>query len=211
MSPQKPEVILYELGPSRSARARWILLEAGISYESRGNCVEILGSEELNRVHPLGKLPAAIINGQPLFESGAIVTAIADLVPEKELIAAPGTWARNLHYQWSYFAQTEMEPFAQSIETNTLDFILPKSRHVPAILEQNALFYQKGARVLDTFLSEHDFLVEDRFSATDIIVGYTILFGEELSLIDEFPALKAYLKRLRMREHCTLPLPPEEA
>ena len=94
-----PSIKLFELGPTRSARVRWTLLEAGLAYESVGNRVQIIGSDELRNIHPLGKLPAAIIDGKPLFESAAIVTAIADLVPEKNLIAKAGTWSRNLHYQ----------------------------------------------------------------------------------------------------------------
>lgn len=92
-----PEIKLYELGPTRSARCRWALLEAGLEYESVGNDPSIIGSDELRDVHPLGKLPAAIIDGKPLFESAAIATAVADLVPEKELIAPPGSWSRALH------------------------------------------------------------------------------------------------------------------
>ncbi|MDJ0704012.1 MAG: glutathione S-transferase N-terminal domain-containing protein [Leptolyngbyaceae cyanobacterium MO_188.B28] len=106
-----PSIKLFELGPTRSARVRWTLLEAGLEYESIGNRVEVIGSEELQRIHPLGKLPAAIIDGQPLFESAAIATAIADLAPEKDLVAKPGTWARNLHYQWVCFVLTEMEAY----------------------------------------------------------------------------------------------------
>ena len=78
-----PSIKLFELESTRSARVRWTLLEAELVYESVGNSVEVFGSEELRSVHPLGKLPAAIIDGKPLFESAAIVTAVADLVPEK--------------------------------------------------------------------------------------------------------------------------------
>lgn len=76
----KPDIRLFELGPTRSARVRWALLEAGLEFESIGNEVSIIGSDELRAVHPLGKLPAILIDDQPLFESGAILTAIADLV-----------------------------------------------------------------------------------------------------------------------------------
>jgi glutathione S-transferase len=93
---------------------RWMLLEAELPYDSVGNSVEVFRSAELHKIHPLGKLPAAIIDGKPLFESAAIVTAIADLVPQKALIAGPGTWSRNLHYQWVCFALTEMEPYLHS-------------------------------------------------------------------------------------------------
>lgn len=199
-----PSIQLFELAPTRSARARWALLESGLAYASLGNRVDIIGSDELRRVHPLGKLPAVIIDGKPLFESGAIVTAIADLAPEKELIARPGTWSRNLHYQWMCFALTEMEPYVHSTEINSLDFVLPQSEHVPAIIGQNAMMYKRAAAVLEDVLAKADYLIENRFSATDIIVGYTVSWGQEQGLLSGFPHLISYLERLLGREHCTL-------
>jgi len=201
---RRPHIQLFELGPTRSARCRWTLLEAGLEYESIGNRTDIIGSEELRRVHPLGKLPAAIIDGKPLFESAAIATAIADLAPEKNLVARPGTWARSLHDQWVCFALAEMECWVWSTEINSMDFVFPKDRHVPAIIEQNATMFRRSAAALDTVLSKSSYLVEDRFTVTDIIMGYTVNFGHEQGLVREFPNLMAYLQRLYRREHCTL-------
>lgn len=198
------KIKLFELGPTRSGRARWTLLEAGLDYESIGNSVEILGSDELRKVHPLGKLPAAIIDGQPLFESAAIVTAIADLVPEKALVARPGTWSRYLHYQWVSFALSEMEAFVQSNEINSIDFILPEEQRVPEIIEQNSMLYRKGAAVLDDVLGNTKYLVDDRFSVTDIFVGYTVNWGHEGGLLNDCRNLQAYLDRLMERDYCTL-------
>jgi glutathione S-transferase len=201
---RKPSIKLFELGPTRSARCRWTLLEAGLEYESIGNRPDIIGSEELRKVHPLGKLPAAIIDGRPLFESAAISTAIADLVPEKDLVAKPGTWSRALHDQWVCFALTEMEPWVSSTELNSLDFVLSKDQHVPAIIQQNSMMFRRSAAALEEVLGRTAYLVEGRFTVTDIIVGYTINFGHEQGLVSEFPNLMAYLKRLYQREHCTL-------
>ena len=199
-----PSIKLFELGPTRSARCRWTLQEAGLEYQSIGNAADIIGSEELKKIHPLGKLPAALIDGRPLFESAAISTAIADLVPEQDLVAKPGTWSRALHDQWVCFALTEMEPWAWSTELNSMDFVLPKSQHVPAIIEQNAMMYKRSAAALEAVFAETDYLIENRFTVTDIIVGYTINFGREQDLLSEFPNLLAYLERLFQREHCTL-------
>ena len=199
-----PVIKLFELGPTRSARCRWTLQEAGLEYESMGNAPEIIGSEELKKIHPLGKLPAAIIDGRPLFESAAIATAIADLVPEQDLVAKPGTWSRALHDQWVCFALTEMEPWVWSTELNSVDFLLPKSQHVPAIIEQNAMMFKRSAAALDAVLGNANYLIEGRFTVTDIIVSYTINFGREQDLLGEFPNLLAYLERLLKREHCAL-------
>lgn len=42
------------------------------------------------------------------------------------------------------------------------------------------------------------------FSVTDILVSYTVNWGYDDGLIDDFPNLMAYLERLHEREHCTL-------
>ena len=200
----QPKIQLYELGPTRSARCRWTLLEAGLEYESIGNRPEIIGSEELLEVHPLGKLPAALIDGKPVFESAAIAAAIADLVPEKKLIAEPGTWSRVQHDQWVLFALTEMEAWAWTAELNTMDFVFPEEEHVPGIVAQSEILYKRSAQALDRYLGTTPYLVEGRFTVADIIVGYTLSFGEELRWIHEFSNLNAYMARLHEREHCTL-------
>jgi len=195
---------LYELGPTRSARCRWALLEAGLEYESLGNDPAIIGSDELKRIHPLGKLPAAIIDDKPLFESAAIAAAIADLVPDKRLIAPPGSWSRSLHDQWVAFALTEMEPWCWTAELNTMDFVIPEDRHVKAIIPQCEMLYRRSAAALDVALADTLYLVDGRFSVTDIIVGYTLNFGEETGWNAGFENLAIYLERLFARPHCTL-------
>ncbi len=200
----QPAIKLYELAPTRSARCRWTLLEAGLEFQSVGNDPSIIGSDELRRLHPLGKLPVAVIDGKPLFESAAISAAIADLVPERRLIAAPGTWSRALHDQWVMFALTELEPWVWTAELNTLDFVLPKDQHVPEIVPQCRRMFSRAAAALDLELSNSPYLVESRFTVADIIVGYTLNFGAEFGWIDGFPHLHAYLERLFEREHCTL-------
>ena len=132
----------------------------------------------------------------------AIVAAIADPTPEKELITRPGTWARTLHEQWVFFALTEMESWLTFAEYNTLDFVLPVEQHVPAILPQTRMFFKRSAAALDTVLADTPFLVEGRFTVTDIIVGYTVNWGAEQGWIDDCPNLIAYLKRLYGRELC---------
>jgi glutathione S-transferase len=91
-----------------------------------------------------------------------------------------------------------------STELNSLDFVIPKERHVPAIVAQNAAMFRQSAAALNAVLGETPYLVEGRFTVTDIIVGYTINFGDEQGLVSEFPNLVAYLERLYRREHCTL-------
>ena len=69
--------------------------------------------------------------------------------------------------------------WVSSTEINSIDFVLPPDQHVPAIIDQNNAMFGRSAAALDGVLSEVDYLVENRFSVTDIIVGYTLNFAEE--------------------------------
>lgn len=198
------DIVLYELAPTRSLKCRWILQEAGLPFESRGNDAAIFGSDELRAVQPLGRLPAAIIDGRPLFESSAIVTAIADLVPEANLIARPGTWPRHLHDQWTSFAHTELECWAWTAMLNTFDFLRPKAQHVAAIVPQMKINFSQGAAAVDRILANADFINGDSFSATDINVSYGLYLGAMVGFLDEAPNARNYLDRLRERGHCTM-------
>lgn len=195
------DITLYEYGPSRSKQVRWALLECGLEFKSIGG-LEILHSEELNKVNPMGKVPAVVIDGKPLFEAAAICTYLADLVPEKELIAPSGTRERALHMQWVSFALTEMEAYLWSNARNT--FVLPKEQRVTALFDQNNAAFVHAARVLDKVLEKNDYLVGDRFSVTDILVGFTLNWGHGAGLLNDMPNLQKYLARLKERPHCTL-------
>ena len=195
------DITLYEYGPSRSKQARWTLQELGLEFKSVEG-LEILHSDELNQVSPLGKVPAVVIDGEPLFESAAICTYLADLVPEKGLIAPSGTRERALHLQWVSFALTELEAYVWSNARNT--FVLPEEQRITALFEQNNKEFKHAASVLDDVLSSADYLVGDKFSVTDILVGFTVNWGNLAGLLLQTPNLQRYLERLKERPHCTL-------
>ena len=192
---------LYEYGPSRSKQARWALLELGLEFRAVGD-INILHSEELKKVNPMGKVPAVVINGEPLFEAAAICTHLADLAPEKGLIAPSGTRERALHLQWVSFALTEMEAYLWSNARNT--FVLPEEQRVTALFEQNNKAFLHAAKVLEKEFENREYMVGNQFSVTDILVGFTLNWGKGTGLLETFPNLLAYFDRLKGRPHCTL-------
>jgi glutathione S-transferase len=193
-------ITLYELQPTRSARVRWTLLELGAAYESvEGR--EVFASPELREIHPLGKLPALRADGRPLFESAAICNWLADSHPEAGLIAPSGTWARALHDQWTAFTLSEIEAFIWHTARNL--FVLPEEERVPAVYPQNEAAAKRGLAVLDDHLRDRDWMVEDRFSVTDIFVGYTAWWGHWQGMTADLPHVAAYVERLQSRPLCT--------
>ena len=196
------DIKLFEFGPTRSARCRWTLLEAGLDFESFDKGADTVRAPELAEVHPIPKVPAAVFDGRPLFESAAIATYIADLVPERKLISPSGTWERAQHDQWTSYVLTEMEAWLWSSALNS--FILPEEKRLDAVHEQNAALFKRGAGGMDAALAEADYLVDNRFTVTDIIAGYTVNWARRRGHLDDFANLQSYLARLFEREHCTL-------
>jgi glutathione S-transferase len=193
-------ITLYELQPTRSARARWTLLELGVSFESiEGR--EVFAMPELAEIHPLSKLPALRDAGRPLFESAAICNWLADSHPEAGLIAPSGTWARALHDQWVAFTLSEIEAFLWHTARNL--FVLPEEERVPAVYPQNEAAAKRGLAVLDAHLRDKDWLVEDRFSLTDIFTGYATCWAQWEGMTADLPNVTAYVERLQARPLCT--------
>ncbi len=195
-------ITLYEMGSSRSLRCRWTLKEAGIQYNSI-NDRSLLRSDELKKIHPLGKMPAALIDGRPLFESSAICDYIADQAKEINLIAKSGTWSRALHDQWVMFNYTELEAWLWSSAVNS--FVLPEHERVPECIPQNAKMFKKAAYSIEKHLADYDYFIENRFTVTDIIIGYTLNWARRIKLVKDFKKINQYLERLYQREHCELP------
>jgi len=195
------KVVLYESGTTRSARCRWTLLEAGVTFESISKS-GLSDGDKLRAFHPLAKLPIAIIDDAPLFESAAICTYIADQFPDAGLIASPGSWARAQHDQWVSFALTEMEAWLWNTAVNS--FVLPPEKRIAVGFAQNEEMFKRSARALNSVMSDREYLVNNTFSVTDIIVGWTINWGRRQGLLNGLEGLQSYLKRLLSRPNCAL-------
>ncbi len=87
------------------------------------------------------------------------------------MIPNAGSWSRDLHNQWVCFVLSELEPFVQPTEINSMDFVLPSEQHVPAIIPQNNMLYIRAAAALEGHFSKHEYLVDDPFSAADIVLA----------------------------------------
>ena len=62
----------------------------------------------------------------------------------------------------------------------------------------------RTAAVVDHALENDDWLVDNRFSVTDIIMGFTISWANYYKLIEPFVNLQNYLDRLYEQPNCTL-------
>jgi len=195
---------LYGFGPSRSQRCEWALSELGLEY-TLVNVIEggLLNEPEFKKINPFGAMPAIDIDGKTLFESAAICTYLADLHPEKSLIGASGSWERALHDQWVSYTLANMEAWLWSIAKQKMRY--PEEKRVPAVIPSNVEEFRDAASVLDGIFAESEYLIGEKFSMIDVILGYTVNWARKAKLLEGFENLQAYNKRLLQRNTCPIP------
>ncbi len=98
---------LFYSPKAQSIVAQVALEEAGLEHTLH----KVSIAEGLHRTpeylarNPAGRVPTLLVDGKPLSETHAILSFIADAVPEKHLLPPVGSFARAQAHQWlSYLA-----------------------------------------------------------------------------------------------------------
>ena len=195
------EITLFGTGSNRSARVAWTLAELGItaeiiSYEG------MIGGPVLKKMHPLGKIPAAYINGSPLFESTAICQYLCGITEGQTLLAREGSLQRGLHDQWTSFSQSEIENYLWNNFQLRRSF--PESEHFSAALRFNNGAITRGLVVMEQHLMDREFILGDSFSLADILVGWTVNWARKSDFLIDTPNLDRYLQALFQRSNIKL-------
>lgn len=100
-------LIVHHLNNSRSQRLLWLLEELGVPYDivRYQRQATMLAPPELRAIHPLGKSPVIIDNGNTIAESGAIIDYVIDTYGEGRLIPPPKTPERLRYTYWLHYAE----------------------------------------------------------------------------------------------------------
>jgi glutathione S-transferase len=190
---------LYHQPRSRSARVLWLAEEAGAPIDVVVIAREEKSTDDYRKMHPLGRSPAYVEEGGPVFESAALVLHLADRHPEAGLIAPPGSHERALQYQWAFFAMTELEsPLVDAARQMWKDSGDPDAEIIKAAVAR----FEKGAEVVEATLDGGDHLVPGGFSVADVLVGGVLGFARRAEIAELSPALTAYVDGLEARPAC---------
>ena len=180
-------------------RVHWVLREVGAEFESV--IVDLTKGEHKTpkflAINPYGKLPVLEDNGNFISESAAITTYIAEKHPEKKLIPRAQTIQRAQYYQWMCFCIAEMEPHLWSIRKHMI--IYPKKQRSLDAIKLAKQEYINAVTVIDKHLENREYMINDHFSAADIIICYDLFWAESLKLLKGFPGLSEYKARLQKR------------
>jgi glutathione S-transferase len=186
---------LYEFAPTRSIRVRWTLQELGVDYESI--TVNLLAGEhrrsEFLRINPAGKVPVLVDGDLVLSESVAIVLYLADKYSNSDLLPTDLKERAQVN-RWLLFAATELEQPLWRISRHTM--LYPEERRLPEDVILAGEDFKAMAFVLEEHMHGRQFLVGDHVTVADFVTAYTLDWANEDQLMDEFPQLLAYMKRM---------------
>jgi len=190
---------LYYAPQTRAVRPRWLLEEIGAPYTlvrldmSKGEHK----TPEYVKIHPHGAVPALVDGKVTMFESAAICAYLADKFPEKRLAPPVGSPARAPYYQWIIYSMATLEPPVLQVFSHTV--MLPEAERSAAAAEEGRAKFGQIAPVLTQGLEGKSFLLGEQFSAADVMVGSTLIWGQMLGLLNEYPVLAEYVGRLAGR------------
>lgn len=176
-------------GLARDTRVRWALEEAGVPYEVRLVSFRAMKEAAHLALHPFGQIPTYEEGRLVLFESGAIVLHVAER--HGGLLPAD-TDARARAIAWMFAAVNTVEPPVLELATARL-FERDKPWHaerLPLVEER----VRGRLAPLSARLGDAEWLDGD-FSAGDLMMVSVLLRLRASGLLDEFPALAAYVAR----------------
>lgn len=193
---------LYGTPPTRALRAMWLLNELDLAHEIIP--VDLGAGEQLTpeflALNPAAKLPVLVDGDQVVSESAAIQLYLADKYggrfPGGGLI--PDTpEARAQMYRWLFFLMTEIEGPLWRIALHS--FLYAPDEQSAAEIALAKRDCQRMIAVFEQHMQGRDFVVGGQLTVADFNAAYTLDWANLEDMLDDAPALRAYLASIYTR------------
>jgi glutathione S-transferase len=215
---------LYHFPATRSARVKWLLHELMEEDKFEVQVVSLYDLEQYgesyrakNPNHNVPMLEITTSDGQTLtmLESGAMVTLLADLYPEKRLAPAIDSLLRAAYLQMLYFGCSWVDMMLWQIRVQT--HILPEDQRDQRTIDRyEEKFRSEVEPQLADRLQRHDFILGDEFSAADCVMGQNVMWARAYGLcqpeifsqyMSKFSKRPAFIKAYADAKQFTLEAP----
>jgi glutathione S-transferase len=182
---------LYFAPRTRAFTALWLLEELGVDYvlHSFDLAAERHKQPDYLALNPMGKVPLVVLDGVPVSETGAIAIYLADRFAAAGLAPALDDPLRPAFLRWVMFAAGVIEPaFGQKFF----------KWEVPARSVAWGSF-ELMQEALEAGVRDGEWLLGDRFSAADVVVGSGARFGVNFGAFAKQGVIADYVARLTAR------------
>lgn len=171
----------------RDLRLRWALEEAGLPYRVASVSFKDRGPDHIAH-QPFGQVPWLTHGDLSIFESGAMLLYVAE---KSEALMPDGIKEQNEVREWLFAALA-------SVEAATQPWTIMKFSGFDGDNPAWAFFdnfVDLRLKRMEAVLSEHEWLVSNRFTAADILMADVLRLMDRFGKLAEYPACKAYVGR----------------
>lgn len=171
---------------TRAARIAWMLEETGVAY--RRVFVDIAAGKRDSAflaASPMGKVPALRDGEVSMADSAAICLYLADRYPARGLAPGIEDPQRGMYLYWMMYSTGVMEPAA----SEKLAGVKPNS------YSSGWGDFDRMLATLEDALAVGPWLLGERFSAADVMVGSSVHFFSMFQLLPDSAVLKSYMER----------------
>jgi glutathione S-transferase len=205
-------ITVHHLENSRSQRVLWLLEELGLDYEIvryRRDPQTLLAPPALRAIHPLGKSPVVVDDGDVLAESGAIIETLVERHDTAHaLVPPPGSRERLRWRYWLHYAEgSAMPPLLLALVFSRIErapmpfFARPVARGIVGKAMAGFIRPQLElhAGYLEAELAKADWFCGGVFSAADVQMSFPVEALAARLGIDGYPRLHDWLQRIHAR------------
>ena len=183
---------LFWCPKTRAARAVWLLEEAGLDYERVLIDIRDPAAPRppaFAKASPMGKVPALADGPVHLADSAAIGLYVADRYPECGLAPGIDDPQRGAYLYWMVYSPGVIEPAMMEKFAG-----LKPNRFSAGWGDFDAMI-----ETLANGLGDGPWILGERFSAADVLLGTSVHFMREFNLLPDVPALVDYVERCAAR------------
>jgi len=186
------DITFYTNPMSRGQMVRWMLEEVGQPYDTEiMDYASTMKGEAYARINPMMKVPAIAHRGKVVTECAAIIAYLADAFPEADL--APRDDEKADYYRWLFFCAG---PIEQAVTNRSAGF--------EPSAEKGRMFgygsYDLAVKTLADHLAGTTYVCGERFTAVDVYVGSTVMWGTQFATLPSLQPFLDYGARLAERE-----------
>lgn len=185
-------ITLYWCPRTRAARGLWMLEELGKPFEVKHIDIqdpESTADSGFRAASPMGKVPAIADGDVKLAESAAICMYLADRYPAAALAPAIDDPVRGTYLYWMLFTPGVLEP-AMAEKFGGWE---------PKPYQHGWGDYPSMIKTLEAGLEGREWILGDRFSAADVMLGSSANFLKMFGILPEGSPIDAYIERCLAR------------
>lgn len=203
-------ITLHHCPQTRSMRTLWLLSELEVPFQLRSYPFDrTLRNPEFLSLSPAGRVPALEIEGERMFETGAITEYLCERYSPDRLGRMPGSLDRMAWLVWLHFSETISQHTAALTQQHVA--LYEDDMRSPIVMKLEAARLRKCYTAIEARLStpieNRDYLLTSGFSAVDISVGQAVYMARHFATLEDFPATAEWYGRITARDGFQASLP----